>query len=91
MGNFAQHVHPLTDAVTLKVQRVNSTTNDTFTVRPILKTLLSAPDHLRICRYRTVLDLDLRQRILPTPSRIDKTTAWQRILRMDSTSTNNPS
>jgi len=33
MGNFAQLVHPLVDSVELTVQRVNSTTNDTFTVR----------------------------------------------------------
>ena len=33
MGNFAQHTHPLVDSVELTVRRVNSTVDDTFSVR----------------------------------------------------------
>lgn len=32
MGNFAQQVHPLTDAVKLAIRRINSTSIDTITV-----------------------------------------------------------
>lgn len=32
LGNFALHAHPLVDSVELTVQRVNSSTYDTFTV-----------------------------------------------------------
>ena len=40
MGNFAQHAHPLVDSVELTVRRVNSTIDDTFSVRILYSKIL---------------------------------------------------
>ena len=75
MGNFAQQVHPLVDSVELTVLRVNSTVNDTFSVRILNSKFLNlilifSP----LYSFPTVHALDQPRRTLPTRHHIELTT-----------------